>query len=75
MTGGEFLRVRELGVGTPFGVGKEEVEDLVEVRALDWPRRLGLPGGRGRVVVRRGGRPDDVREAVARPGQLVERAW
>ena len=70
----KLLRVGELGVA--LGIGEEKVQDLVEVGLLDWTGLLGR-----RLLLRftpcyghRRSRPEDVGEAVARPGQLAQSA-
>ena len=67
----KLLRVGELRAAALGSIGEEEVQDLVEVGLLD---RTGLLGRRLLLRLPAPSRPDDVREAVARPGQLAQRA-
>ena len=64
-------RVGELRATALGSIGEEEVQDLIEVGLLD---RTGLLGRRLLLRLPAPSRPDDVREAVARPGQLAQRA-
>ena len=66
----KLLRVGELRAAALGSIGEEEVQDLVEVGLLD---RTGLLD-RGLLLHFTPSRPDNVREAVARPGQLAQRA-
>ena len=65
----KLLRVGELRAALG-SIGEEEVQDLIEVGLLD---RTGLLDRR-LLLHFTPSRPDDVREAVARPGQLAQRA-